>query len=67
MLLAQFNRFRNSLGRLFTYQSETPLKRRLRTLNYMSCRQLYPLAGTTTHYSKQKLIQLAIQKEQSGP
>ena len=67
MLLAQFNRFRNSVGRLFTYESESYIERKRRTLNYLSCRQLYPLAGTTTHYSKQKLIQLAIQKEQSGP
>ena len=67
MLLTQFNRFRNSVGRLFTYQSETPTERRIRTLNYMSCRQLYPLAGTKTHFSKKKLIELVIQKEQSGP
>lgn len=53
----------NSIGSLFVYRSESKKEQYYRRLNYLSCRQLWPLAGTKTHYKKATLIKMALENK----
>ena len=52
----------NWLGSFFVYRSPKPYQGFARFLETRTARELRLLAGTTTHYSKKKLVQIYLQK-----
>ena len=52
----------NWLGSFFVYRSPKPYQGFARFLETRTSRELRLLAGTTTHYSKKKLVQIYLQK-----
>ena len=52
----------NWLGSFFVYRSPKPYQGFARFLETLTARELRSLAGTTTHYSKKKLVQIYLQK-----
>jgi len=55
-------RILNWLGSFFVYRSPKPYQGFARFLETRSSRELRLLAGTTTHHSKKKLVQIYLQK-----
>ena len=51
----------NWLGSFFVYRSPKPYQGFARFLETRTARELRLLAGTTTHYSKKKLVQIYLQ------
>jgi len=54
--------FLDWLGSFFVYRSPKPYQGFARFLETRTARELRLLAGTTTHYSKKKLVQIYLQK-----
>ncbi len=52
------------LGSPFVYKSPKPNDGFKRFLHYWSSKKLRALAGTRTHYSKKKLIQIYLEKNE---
>jgi len=50
------------LGSFFVYRSPKPYQGFARFLETRTARELRLLAGTTTHYSKKKLVQIYLQE-----
>ena len=50
------------IGSFFVYKSPTPIDGFRHNLESLPSKQLKQLAGTQTHYSKKKLVQLIMQK-----
>tara|TARA_B100000965_G_scaffold307775_1_gene266785 strand:- start:696 stop:875 length:180 start_codon:yes stop_codon:yes gene_type:complete len=53
----------NWLGSFFVYRSPKPKEGFKRFLLTLPSRKLRVLAGTTTHYSKKKLVEIYFEKE----
>ena len=56
----------NWLGSFFVYRSPKPYQGFARFLETPTARELRLLAGTTTHYSKKKLVQIYLQKNNAS-
>ena len=56
----------NWLGSFFVYRSPKPYQGFARFLETRTARELRLLAGTTTHYSKKKLVQIYLQKNNAS-
>ena len=54
------------LGSSFVYRSPKPYQGFARFLETRTARELRLLAGTTTHYSKKKLVQIYLQKNNAS-
>ena len=54
------------LGSFFVYRSPKPYQGFARFLETRTARELRLLAGTTTHYSKKKLVQIYLQKNNAS-
>ena len=50
------------IGSFFVYKSPAPIDGFRHNLELLPSKQLKQLAGTKTHYSKKKLVQLIMQK-----
>ena len=58
--------FLDWLGSFFVYRSPKPYQGFARFLETRTARELRLLAGTTTHYSKKKLVQIYLQKNNAS-
>ena len=56
----------NWIGSFFVYRSPKPYQGFARFLETRTARELRLLAGTTTHYSKKKLVQIYLQKNNAS-
>ena len=54
------------LGSFFVYRSPKPYQGFARFLETRTSRELRLLAGTTTHHSKKKLVQIYLQKNNAS-
>ena len=54
------------LGSFFVYRSPKPYQGFARFLEALTARELRSLAGTTAHYSKKKLVQIYLQKNNAS-
>lgn len=54
------------LGSFFVYRSPKPYQGFARFLETLTARELRSLAGTPTHYSKKKLVQIYLQKNNAS-